>query len=530
MGSGLCPGFSDTLLQPAKPGTPAKSSYILRRAKLSYSSRGQHTTRERGNHLGEKPFRPQEFLFNSVPCSQERRSDETSNQPLEAERLGGTPTFQNGRYGDTQGTTERERVDGEGGPQRCILHNTNTHRPPTLPEVHGGTGTLSVHLPPIRSVVCPMGIHQSDEAHCNLPTCQRGENDRLYRRYSADGRHSGTGKESSGSVDFPADRTGVCHQCAKSITTPTQQIEFQGLKVNSVSLHLSLPGEKLHHIRMEVRQHLQRSQLTARQLAQLIGKLHAASQAVLPAPLFYRSLQGDLHRVLNLTNQNYDALVSLSAQALEELTWWQEKLTQWNGKALLCRPQTITITSDASIQGWGAVCNGTRTGGPWRQSEQGMHINCLELLAATLAAKTFLKGQIGQSVLLQLDNQTGVAYINNMGGTVSPQLTDLAKALWRWALSNDIALIVEYIPGVVNVVADAESRSMMDRADWKLHPRLFQGINQKWGPLEVDLFASRLSTQLPRYFSWKPDPLAEATDAFTQQWEKFRGYANPHGA
>ena len=110
---------------------------------------------------------------------------------------------------------------------------------------------------------------------------------------------------------------------------------------------------------------------------------------------------------------------------------------------------------------------------------------------------------------------------------MSPQLTDLAKALWMWALSNDIALIAEYIPGVTNVVADAESRSMTDRTDWKLHPRLFQGINQKWGPLEVGLFESCLSIQLPRYFSWKPDPLAEATDAFTQQWEKFRGYANP---
>ena len=66
---------------------------------------------------------------------------------------------------------------------------------------------------------------------------------------------------------------------------------------------------------------------------------------------------------------------------------------------------------------------------------------------------------------------------------MSPQLTDLAKALWMWALSNDIALITEYIPGVANVLADAESRSMTDRTDWKLHHRLFQGIDQKWGPL-----------------------------------------------
>ena len=54
-----------------------------------------------------------------------------------------------------------------------------------------------------------------------------------------------------------------------------------------------------------------------------------------------------------------------------------------------------------------------------------MHINCLELLAATLAVKAFLKDQRGVSVKLQLDNQTAVAYISNMGGTVSPQLTNL---------------------------------------------------------------------------------------------------------
>jgi len=54
----------------------------------------------------------------------------------------------------------------------------------------------------------------------------------------------------------------------KSITIPTQKIEFMGLQVDSTSLHLSLPGQKLHHIRMEVSQHLKSSQVTAKQLAQ----------------------------------------------------------------------------------------------------------------------------------------------------------------------------------------------------------------------------------------------------------------------
>ena len=43
----------------------------------------------------------------------------------------------------------------------------------------------------------------------------------------------------------------------------------------------------------------------------------------------------------------------------------------------------------------------------------------------------------------------------------------------------------------------------------------------------MDLFASRLTHQLPRFFSWKPGPAAEATDALTQNWEQIFRYANP---
>jgi len=47
------------------------------------------------------------------------------------------------------------------------------------------------------------------------------------------------------------------------------------------------------------------------------------------------------------------------------------------------------------------------------------------------------------------------------------------------------------------------------RSDWKLHPKLF---HQKW------------AGGLPFFFSWKPDTLVEATDAFDLQWKTFKGY------
>ena len=55
----------------------------------------------------------------------------------------------------------------------------------------------------------------------------------------------------------------------------------------------------------------------------------------------------------------------------------------------------------------------------------------------------------------------------------------------------------------------------------------FLSINKLYGPLEVGLFAPMLTNQCRRYFRWQPDPFAEATDAFFQNWKNMNGFANP---
>ncbi|KAJ1209408.1 hypothetical protein NDU88_004786, partial [Pleurodeles waltl] len=52
-------------------------------------------------------------------------------------------------------------------------------------------------------------------------------------------------------------------------------------------------------------------------------------------------------------------------------------------------------------------------------------------------------------------------------------------------------------------------------------------IQNKWGPLQIYLFASRLNSQLPQFYSWRPDPLALASDAFLQEWSLSLNYAFP---
>lgn len=106
-------------------------------------------------------------------------------------------------------------------------------------------------------------------------------------------------------------------------------------------------------------------------------------------------------------------------------------------------------------------------------------------------------------------------------------LASIVFEIWEWCLQRTVSLSAEHIPGALNGIADTESRVDRDSSDWKLDPSVFARLNTLWGPLEVDLFATRLTNQLSRFVSWRPDLEGEATDAFTLDWSQIRGYVFP---
>ena len=76
----------------------------------------------------------------------------------------------------------------------------------------------------------------------------------------------------------------------------------------------------------------------------------------------------------------------------------------------------------------------------------------------------------------------------------------------------------------MNHEADWQSRHFRDSSNWKLNPKVFQTLDQLWGPLTIDLFENRMNSQLPNFVSWFPDPFAQATDAFQIPWSNVKGY------
>ena len=59
----------------------------------------------------------------------------------------------------------------------------------------------------------------------------------------------------------------------------------------------------------------------------------------------------------------------------------------------------------------------------------------------------------------------------------------------------------QHVPGKLNTIADSESRVFIDSSEWKIDPpTIFPFLKG----CEIDLFASRLSAQLPQHVSWRP--------------------------
>jgi len=291
-------------------------------------------------------------------------------------------------------------------------------------------------------------------------------------------------------------------------------------------MQLLLPEEKIQLIVTDCKRMLTKGTIAAQELASVIGRLSATRLAVLPAPLYTRHLQ---HQMIQSqrSRSSLHGNITLSQASLNEAHWWIHHLQKWNGRDIIQPPPDLTIQSDASLLGWGAVCNGTRTGGHWSDQEKALHINSLELLAGSFAVKAFTKHNSKIRVLLQMDNNTAVSYVNRMGGTHSLSLSLQACHLWHWCLEKEILLSAQHLPGVANTMADQESRQIEASTEWMLHREVFHWIQQTLGRCQTDLFATRLNHQLDSYISWRPDPFAQETDAFRLDWEGLNGYAFP---
>ena len=72
---------------------------------------------------------------------------------------------------------------------------------------------------------------------------------------------------------------------------------------------------------------------------------------------------------------------------------------------------SLVIETDASLAGWGAWYEGAQTGGLCSGKNRGCtSMHWMELIAATLAVKSFTKRRKNINILIRTNNSTAKAY------------------------------------------------------------------------------------------------------------------------
>ena len=236
--------------------------------------------------------------------------------------------------------------------------------------------------------------------------------------------------------------------------------------------------------------------------------------------LYCRYLEMDKIKALKQSKGNFDPLMSVSKKGVADMKWWLDNLDDSYND--ICHPSVdITLYSDVSLRGWGAVMNDTSTGGRWSPSEAENHINCLELLAALFSLKCFQSSLSGEHVKIMIDNTTAVSVINNMGTCHSNNCKSIGIKIWEFCMSHNIIwLTAAHLPGSSNYRADKECRDFRpEDTEWMIDPTLLGiALDRLNFKPQIDLFAFRLNREFPIYCSFKPDPDASYIDAFILSW------------
>ena len=529
-------GNSRVQIRPDSNPSPGKqASCAVSQSNRPYpDNRGGTRTAGQTGHKGISTL-PKQFYFPTFPGGKERGWAKASGQSEGSKQFCALRALQDGRPPHSPGPDSDRGLYDQARSERCISSDPNPSGSPTSPPISVDGENIPILMPSFWADLSSKGIHKVLKP---LIGTLRQMGIRLVV-YLDDILILHQGREELESLAplicnlFEA--LGLVINTKKSLLVPQQSTEFLGFLIKSVTLQIQMPQEKLRKIQQDARGLLQQHQsVTVRDLARFVGKTTASCKAIWQAPLHYRGIQALMNSVSPEGEDNsaltgrFNIRLPLSEEARQDLLWWVSlDRTVPLQAPLLPRVPSMIITSDASTTGWGACLGDTTTGGTWSAQEMMHHINYLELLAAFLAVQYFLKTENNITILLKLDNVTAVTFINRLGGTHSKPLCQLALAFWEWCIPRNLFLIAEHLPGQQNVLADHESRSLKDRCDWMINPQLLHQIQDQLGPCQVDLFASRLTRQLPRYFSWRIDPQAEAVDAFKQDWSQYRGFANP---
>jgi hypothetical protein len=311
---------------------------------------------------------------------------------------------------------------------------------------------------------------------------------------------------------------GLTVNMRKSSRRPSRRLIYIGFVVDSRKMTFSVESKKILAFQSDVRRIVKRGDASARDLARVLGKITAMSNAILPWRLRTRATLLHKNQVLR-AGTPWDLVLPISETVTEELKFWLTSFKEWNGKSIHQEESKWTTISDSSGTAFGGRSRFTLVAHSWEEELEGRHSTLLETIAASRVIKEVVEEEnLREGVICHLsDNTTTVSYLEKQGGRV-PEISQVVEGLWEFCLDRGIIITAKHVPGLQLSEVDYYSRMRNNNAELSLCKSEFDLILKTWGDPEVDLFATRFNNQCEKFVTLFPDPRAYATDAFSLDW------------
>ena len=314
---------------------------------------------------------------------------------------------------------------------------------------------------------------------------------------------------------------GIVVNLAKSELVPTQRLVHLGIDWNFATCIVRPPQEKIMKLRHTLAIIIKTRKARLPLLESVRGQLASLEKTVPYGRINFRFFQALVTRAVKVGRNN--RWITLTSEAVADLWWWAQEDHLAQGSPFQPPVPEVTVTSDASMHGWGASFEGQTIAGRWRDVHAKRHINWLEMEAVRLTIESQASRWRNKAVRFLIDNRTTVAYITKQGGTSSSEMTALTRRLLAKTAELNISLDAHHLAGEKNVVADLLSRrDQICKNEWKLDSATFAWVQSQspFGKATIDLFANQLNHQLPRYGSPHHDVNALLVDSLHSQWPR----------
>ena len=148
----------------------------------------------------------------------------------------------------------------------------------------------------------------------------------------------------------------------KSILIPTKRIVFLGFILDSLKMWVSLTPERAQKLVKACCKQQNNPHPTIREVPQVLGLMTSSFPGVIFGPLHYRSLEMDKANTLKENKGNFDKRMHMSHDSISDIKWWITSIPEAYNPVSHGEIQ-ITLSTDASFNGWGACIDTTTTGG-----------------------------------------------------------------------------------------------------------------------------------------------------------------------